>query len=444
MLSNHSVAKRMKYIPNLLVALLVHFAAHTLAQKLESNVVPPAPSDGVFDPDGILTLQQRQNVAGRLEELDVSIKIAGSEPAKVQMAVAVVDRIDMTSSATMEEDEAAEQLARKLHDAWGVGYQTESGGTGVLIFLSIYDRIVYISRGGALDRILNDGRIDNILYAIRPAMRQTAFADGLLLAINEVVRYIENGEPTWKETFLGLFHVHTLFLLVWLGALINGLTRSRRQRQEQRAYAEAASQLSEIDRAQAEALQGQYEATSCPVCLEPFKSSRIGSDGQPIKLLRCGHVFDESCWSEWVSSGHGNITKCPICKMDIAQPPMDASTAMSPSASSQESTTHELDVGTNLQQRARDASILRRFQQERNFRLMQLGARYPNFITQSQIGRWSSPTYDGSLARDPVFRQRSPQEVARQHALRQDNGMGSARPISFGGGYSSGGRAGRF
>lgn len=210
------------------------------------------------------------------------------------------------------------------------------------------------------------------------------------------------------------------------------------------AYAEAASQLSEIDRAQAEALQGRYEATSCPVCLESFKSSTVGSDDQPIKLLRCGHVFDESCWSEWVSSGQGNITKCPICKMDIGQSPSDP-VARAPSPASPESpASHNVLTATDHHHHDHDQVVLRRFQQERNFRLMRLGMRYPNFITQSQIQQWSSPTYNGSLARDPVFRQRSPQEqLARRNQLHRSS-MGSSRPISFGGGRSSGGGGGRF
>lgn len=429
----------------ILTTLLLLLCGCCVAQKGD---IPPPPSNGVFDPDGVLTDQQREALSQRMQGHGVSIPVSEKE-IEVQLAVVVVDRINMeVYPANMEEDEAAEQLARSLHDKWGIGYETDSGGTGVLVFLSIYDRIVYISRGGALDRVLSDRRIDDILHQIRPAMRQAKFAEGLMLAIDEVIMYIEKGEPTWKETIMGVFQMKNLFLFVWVGILINALTSARRQRREQRAYAEAASQLSEIDRAHAEALQGQYEASSCPICLESFKSSTIGSDDQPIKLLRCGHVFDESCWAEWVSSGQGNVNKCPICKKDIARPLENASPPAFPAAEATDPSATIQEFPDN-DAPADDQVVLRRFQQERNFRLVRLGMRYPNYITQSQIQRWSSPTYDGSLARDPIFRQRSPQEVARQNELYRSNGMrggaGSApRPMSFGGGSSSGGRSGRF
>jgi uncharacterized membrane protein YgcG len=425
----------------LLTALLLLLCRYTVAQKVD---IPPPPTDGVFDPAGILTDQQREDLALRMQESGASIPISGKE-VEVQMAVVVVDRLDMKLyPRNMQEDEAAEQLARSFHDAWGVGHETESGGTGVLFFLSIYDRVVYISRGGALDRVLNNGRIDDILHQIRPTMRRAKFAEGLMLAIDEAVVYIEKGEPTWKETIMGFFQIQNAFIFVWVGILITALTSAYRQRREERIYAQAASQLSEIDRAQAEALQGQYEATSCPICLESFKSSTVGSDDQPIKLLRCGHVFDESCWSEWVSSGRGNVTKCPICKIDIGGP-LEGSSSQSENGASPTS----LQEAPNDDVRADDQVFLRRFQQERNFRLVRLGRRYPRYITQSHIQRWSSSTYDGSLARDPIFRRRSPQEVARKSNLhrrrRTGEGVGSSsRGMSFGGGRSSGGRAGRF
>jgi hypothetical protein len=80
---------------------------------------------------------------------------------------------------------------------------------------------------------------------------------------------------------------------------------------------------------------------SCPICLENFdikaeESTRdeenicsgmrrvdsygiplSGTDGEPLKILRCGHVFDSSCWGTWVHSGQGNPNQCPVCRMDV-------------------------------------------------------------------------------------------------------------------------------
>jgi hypothetical protein len=283
------------------------------------------------------------------------------------------------------EETAAQVFARTLHDTWGVGHETSVGGTGVLIFLSVDDRVLYISRGGAMDRILGDSRIDTIIHGVQPALKQAKYAEGLIEAVEHVVDFIHKGEPKWNERILEFLQIQYLVMFFWLYVFFGGLWRLRNQYRAGRAYAQAASQLTELDRAQAEALQGRYQATSCPICLENFESSTVGSDDQPIKLLRCGHVFDESCWSEWVNSGQGNVSKCPICQKDVGP---------------QNST--ELDHTQPVQNIPEDVRenqdrVDPRFQQERNFRLVRLGYRFPGYITPNQIQRWSSPTYNGSL-----------------------------------------------
>ena len=59
-------------------------------------------------------------------------------------------------------------------------------------------------------------------------------------------------------------------------------------------------------------LMMEYNVQTCPICLEPFPSDdddatdndngipKIGSDKLPIKLLRCGHAFDQTCWKCYV------------------------------------------------------------------------------------------------------------------------------------------------
>lgn len=36
-------------------------------------------------------------------------------------------------------------------------------------------------------------------------------------------------------------------------------------------------------------------------------------------MLRCGHIFDESCWKTWVNSGFGNPCICPVCRQDVGK-----------------------------------------------------------------------------------------------------------------------------
>ena len=53
----------------------------------------------------------------------------------------------------------------------------------------------------------------------------------------------------------------------------------------------------------------------------------FGSDNLPLKLLRCGHTLDQTCWKHWVdssvSNGNGNHLECPICRQEIGKKTTD-------------------------------------------------------------------------------------------------------------------------
>jgi Zinc finger, C3HC4 type (RING finger) len=136
------------------------------------------------------------------------------------------------------------------------------------------------------------------------------------------------------------FAVFTFFFGAW------GEYRDRRKRWQ---YAESRSKLSGVEKEKARLLQREFKTSACPICLESFDSSedfkvedklsdthrvflggnlkRVDSYGIPlhgcdrkrIKLLRCGHIFCESCWKGWVHSGHGNPCICPVCRQDVGK-----------------------------------------------------------------------------------------------------------------------------
>lgn len=417
----------------------------------------------VVDPDQILNESSLQDLNEQIQSLAVTISVVSDDAEKtedldVQLAIAIVEKMKMNSYQDEgQEDIAAEAFCRSLHDKWGVGHTTSKGdGTGVVIFLSVADRVIYISKGSALNNVLTDSRIESVLSSVRPILKQAQYGRGLRHAIGGIRQYCLQGEPDWKESILTLLKGPYLYILAWFGILLNGIVGSYRQKQQDRAYAQAQSQLSELDRARAQVLQGQYQATSCPICLETFCSSTVGSDGQPIKLLRCGHVFDETCWSEWVTSGHGTVTKCPICQKDIGQSSSETQTEGTPPADAtaiqqqveQNSADDDIihDEHQEYQQRQRQERAVQRYQQERNFRLMRLAIRYPNLISNRQVSRWTWPTYNDDLACDPSFVNNNPARPTASSSSRTGGlrGGDSYSTVSFGGGRSAGGRGGRF
>eukprot|EP00980_Cylindrotheca_fusiformis_P013999 scaffold3653_cov124-Cylindrotheca_fusiformis.AAC.2 len=399
----------------------------------------PEPNYGLIsDPDTILSEQSLQAISETMDSVmdnaQVPLHVAIAVASQMKLPNIDIDDDNNNNNNNRNVEKAAETFARGIHDKWGVGTKSDSGGTGVLIFLSVDDRVVYISRGGSFDTLLRNSRIDTIIRKMKPSLRQTKYDEGLTLAVQLVGDFIEKGEPTWTEKIWDYITVELGILAAFVSSMFYSRRRARRLREEQRIYAEAASRLSEIDRAQAEALQGQYQATSCPVCLEDFVSDRIGSDNQPIKLLRCGHVFDETCWAEWVNSGHGDVSKCPICKKDVGveEPAVENTEPLQQPLIDHDE--HERARGNNR--------AMQLFQQERNFRLTRLALRYPNYITQNQVQRWSSPAYNGSLSRDSSFTESRPRVV--QHKSHNDKGASYTSAGHFSGGTSSGGRGGRF
>jgi uncharacterized membrane protein YgcG len=447
--------QRSKRLPLLTVLTLLVGVASGATWKMEDF---PEPNFGLIsDPDHLLSQQSLQELSQRMEEITEQVEVP------IQIAVAVASKMDIPKTNNVyEEDQdnyedndtdeeiAAEEFARGLHDRWGVGTDGESGGTGVLIFLSVDDRVVYISRGSSFDVLLRNSRIDSLVNDLKPSLRQAKYGEGLMLAVELIGTYIQKGEPKWNELIWDYLRIEYLLLSGYVFAIFHSMRTARRRREAQRVYAEAASQLSAIDRAQAEALQGQFNATSCPICLEDFVSDQVGSDDRPIKLLRCGHVFDATCWEEWVGSGQGQVSKCPICKKDVGDP----STVVAPGANGQ--TTGEQppvgdamvpvdDTGAVQQHHHhhhRPNRALQLFQQDRNFRLARLALRYPNVISSNQVQRWSSPTYDGQLAQDRSFVESRPR-VPEPRTYQSNHSMGGSS-ASFGGGTSSGGRGGRF
>eukprot|EP00540_Astrosyne_radiata_P005244 CAMPEP_0116824804 /NCGR_PEP_ID=MMETSP0418-20121206/1602_1 /TAXON_ID=1158023 /ORGANISM="Astrosyne radiata, Strain 13vi08-1A" /LENGTH=271 /DNA_ID=CAMNT_0004453219 /DNA_START=124 /DNA_END=939 /DNA_ORIENTATION=- len=267
-------------------------------------------------------------------------------------------------------------------------------------------------------------------------LRSGQMADAILSALDAVKQYHENGDASSWERFMEMFSRDVVPILFFVGIIGFVFWNIRRQQREQRVYAQVESQLSQMDRDRAEALQGRYQCTSCPICLEDFQPSddddnvqRKGSDGQPLKLLRCGHVFCETCWNEWVTTGQGNVRRCPICQQDVGGDGNNATTRPT----------------GGMHNAFQEDSALTQYYRERNFRLARMGRRYPRYVRPDMIRRWTQSTYDGTLARDDGFVRSNPRY---RDASSSRGNFGSNRSSfggsSFGGGSSSGGRGGRW
>ena len=237
-------------------------------------------------------------------------------------------------------NDAAQYFARYLYDSWDVG-DSKKGQTGILIFLSIHDHVCFISTGSKVSSVLPWWRLERVINDIKTELRHKQYGKAIIHAINDLTFLLLEGPPTVSDRlndFFGRFGVVIIFAIFTFIFAIWGEYRDRWHRWQ---ITEDMSRLSQKEKIIARKLQIDYRCTACPICLEPFikkeplkKNSKrdgenkdgnsdseqvayIGSDGRPLKLLRCGHVFDQTCWKSWVSDGQGNPYICPICRQNV-------------------------------------------------------------------------------------------------------------------------------
>lgn len=291
----------------------------------------------------------------------------------VKIAVAIVNKINLSSvlhssksyyNYEEEEDminDAAQYFSRYLYDSWfvtdvNVTKQYNHQHNGILIFLSIEDHVCFISTGASITNILPWWRLDRIVSDMKPKLRRHNFGEAILTSIDDIKYAVTIlGPPTMLDRlydFIERFGIIICFCVFTFLFAIYGEYRDKIRRMQ---YVENMSNfLNEKEKLNALHLMHEYDISACPICLEPFPiiddssitigqspdsisttttttstttattntTASIGNDGLPLKLLRCGHAFDQTCWKCWVYSGYGNPCKCPVCRQDIGGRPL--------------------------------------------------------------------------------------------------------------------------
>jgi len=278
---------------------------------------------------------------------------------QIRIAVAIVEKINLRailhalSYYTYEDEDdmvndAAQYFAEYLYDSWKLGYSGGSnkncGPTGILIFLSVKDRVCFISTGRKVNAILPWWRLEGVISRIKPDLRSEDYEKAILNTIDELERLVSLGPPTFSDRFHDFLERFGVVIMFALFTFIFAVWGEYRDRWNRWQLTETMSRLNQKEKSDALSLQREYHCTACPICLENFEHKKaekrklwmcvgnriihqssgddqvdnlVGSDDLPLKLLRCGHVFCETCWKAWVSSGQGNPYACPVCRQDV-------------------------------------------------------------------------------------------------------------------------------
>lgn len=454
----------------------------------------------VCDPDLVLNPDERAslNAFARQSGKGFKVDCEASPGAGAEIAVAIVREMDVREGLSWSEDRSimleTEAYARGAHDRWRVG--DSACQNGVLIFVSLRDRSMYVSHGAGFDSLLPRVRIESVIREAGARFREGDIFGGLRTAILQLDLATNQGAPTSLERlseygyWLGdsvAYFLELVLPLLFIGAMFAVASLSAcqgiRRRRLRKEFRSAQLVLSKLEKERAEARAGRYQCTSCPICLEDFQRIKgqprrpeppaagqapqdegedeetIGSDGRPVVLLHCGHQFDHSCFMEYLSREDGE-PRCPICRAAIGRGAGDADQG---SASEMpRRNLHQRRNGTSDQQyyvRPSNFGTFRRhssftdpsrhYDEELRFRLRSLRRRHSAVVTEDLVERWGTHDFVGPMATDEQFLANDvpaapPAREAGDAAERRGDGGYGGGVSSFGGGSSSGGRGGRW
>lgn len=208
---------------------------------------------------------------------------------------------------------------------------------GIIIFISIDDEACFISIGSSLIHVLTWWRMESVILQVKDGLRQSDTFDAVIMTINHIQYMMNEGPPSTSEKVFDFLYRFGVFILFAFTTFTMTLVANRLERRKYFRDADQLSKMDAIETEKAKILQQGFKTRACPICLEPFldgidmdeKSSlnyvdsygipMEGSDGMKLKILRCGHIIDRTCWITWISTGKGDIMRCPVCRQGVAK-----------------------------------------------------------------------------------------------------------------------------
>ena len=438
----------------------------------------------ICDIDNILSKESKDVIEGRAMEIK-----------DAEFGVCIISQM-IPSSYTTSIDQSSKEFATTLHDTWGVGDKEKQNG--VLIFLSVQDRAVYISRGSGLQHSLSDHILDLLIEHMKPYLRNNNYGDAIDAAIVEIDLIIHNkngaiakAAESDSEGYGGFF----FFVIVFAGMIVY----MWRQNTYERGLRAGHGALSRLMRDVESSADNRFEFTSCPICLEEFSplpsadlsedneqgpvessnattplsspSSAVGDATSLLSPLRpmalhCGHTFCFKCLEEYLRDRNSD-KKCPICRVPVdpsapipprappaPPPPPSAGNRAPHSNSSRNSYGDNPSCGASAAPSYGGSTGHQTFRYQRNspellYRMNRMRFLYPAvmtaqlYSTMQQAAQNETPEALVRAARrrtDEVSRTLA--DIAKRNEAARRGSSGAGR--SFGGGSSGGGRGGRW
>ena len=258
------------------------------------------------DPDNILNDEQRNVLEGLINTMN-----------SAQVAILIINNMNSNYIAKFTSlddkdqiDLASESFSKKIHDSWGIGDKNKQDG--ILIFLSVKDRVVYISTGYGLTHKITSNSIQRIIESMRTDLKSKNYSTALERAIVYIDSFLDNEiesdlKPTWLDWFMSWLPILIIISIVAIFIYFASFeTEDAKLRRGQDAMRRLVNDVKD-------ASDNKFKATSCPICLEEFTVG-TSSIKKPVKV-QCGHVFCDPCMKEYLKTSTN--TRCPICRLPL-------------------------------------------------------------------------------------------------------------------------------
>ena len=276
---------------------------------LPMTLIPLLTASG--DPDGLLSEEAANLVEGRLGEIE-----------HAEVAALIVLRMDTNFVAQRSKEAAAENFARAVHDAWGVGDAEKQNG--VLVFLSVEDGLVALSIGDGIPGIMASKNVKRGIILSERSLRHRSYKDALEFAIQAVHSSVKPSKIS-KRTQLTLVFLAFITLLVLL---------PNNHQHEGDAMRKGLQLLREFDHEIEGIIRAVYihneivPTAYCPICQQDFAPADKSEDSyedSPLILMKppsyrtvalpCGHIICYPCMKLYKDKRY---SLCPMCKLDIS------------------------------------------------------------------------------------------------------------------------------
>ena len=186
----------------------------------------------------------------------------------------------MTQYQSSDKSLAAKSFAVALHDSWGVGGTHDGRENGVVIFLSVEDRVVYISTGRDVKHLVTAEEIKVLIESIKPDLRKEDYGRAIALMIIRIELILQRSGNAYNQGTLlstsqnstplyGVLVQPLLFLCLFVVAwrLYSSDKKTNREQRLMEGKAKLDAFMQDVN----QSLDNKkYITSSCPICLEEY------------------------------------------------------------------------------------------------------------------------------------------------------------------------------